>query len=82
MEIKKELERMENDKNEAITRGDIERDTGGELKCGLCKTTVFHWKQHIKSDKHIKKQLNELMQETNTTQNTIFRLAKAITKGK
>ena len=82
MERKRELERMENDKNEALKRGEIERDNRGGINCGLCKTKVFHWKQHIKSDKHMKKQLNEWMQETNTTQNTIFRLAKAITKEK
>ena len=73
---------MENDKNEALKRGDIERDTRGGMKCSLCNTKVFHWKQHIKSDKHIKKQLNEWMQETNTNQSAIFRLAKAITKEK
>ena len=81
MEIKKERERMENEKREAIKKGEIERDNE-ELKCGLCKTTVYHWKQHIKSDRHIKKQLDEFIQETNTSQETIFQLTKAIKKGK
>ena len=44
---------MENDKREATKKGEIERDNG-ELKCGLCKTIVHHWKQHIKSERHIK----------------------------
>jgi len=64
MEIKKELQRAENEKNKAISRGDIERDNGGELKCGLSKTTILHWKQHIKCEKHIKEQLNDWMQDT------------------
>ena len=81
MDIKKEKEKTENEKREAIKKGKIEKDNE-ELKCGLCKTTVQHWQQHIKSDRHIKKQLDEFIQETNTSQETIFRLTKAIKKGK
>ena len=81
MDIKKEKEKTENEKREAIKKGKIEKDKE-ELKCGLCKTTVQHWQQHIKSDRHIKKQLDEFIQETNTSQETIFRLTKAIKKGK
>ena len=79
MEVKKEREKMENDKREATEKGEIERENG-ELKCGLCKTKVHHWKQHIRSEKHIKKQLDEWLLETNLTKETFFRLTKTITK--